>query len=80
MAKELPKLTLNPLDELFSTEQDRSDANLERVQILRCEEFDSFVCITPCTELSFITASGSSTIRRKPTALLNSIQTAVRAV
>lgn len=42
MAKELPKLTLNPLDELFSTEQDRSDANLERVQILRCEEFDSF--------------------------------------
>lgn len=42
MAKELPKLSRNSLDDLFSTQEQRDDEQLERVNIININEIDNF--------------------------------------
>lgn len=42
MAKELPKLSRNPFDELFSTQEQRDDEQLERVNVININEIDNF--------------------------------------
>lgn len=42
MPKELPKLSRSPLDDLFSTQEQRDDEQLERVNIVDINDIDSF--------------------------------------
>ena len=42
MAKDLPKLSRTSLDELFSTQEQRDDEQLERVNIININEIDNF--------------------------------------
>lgn len=43
MSKELPKLNINnPLDELFTTEEDRQQVQQERIVTIDCNEIDGF--------------------------------------
>lgn len=43
MAKELPKINIsNPLDELFSTEEERQQLQQERIVTISCDEIDNF--------------------------------------
>ena len=40
---ELPKINIsNPLDELFSTEEERQSSQQERIVTINCDEIDSF--------------------------------------
>lgn len=42
MAKQLPHLNRDPLDDLFSTQADRDEEQLERVNLLQLDEIDGF--------------------------------------
>ncbi len=42
MPKELPKLSRSPLDDLFSTQEQRDDEQLERVNIVDINDIDNF--------------------------------------
>lgn len=43
MAKELPKISINnPLDELFTTEEERQQSQQERIVTIACNEIDGF--------------------------------------
>ena len=42
MANELPKLDRSPLNDLFSTQEQRDDEQLERVNIIDINDIDNF--------------------------------------